>query len=158
MEADKSTYDFIRSAAIEGEKLKAYWDRKIKLPSGKWVDDYTDKRGKWTIGAGLCFYPNGKAVKQGDTITQAQSETMFYERAKEFTKDVNNCLEREISRKHWNVLFSVAWNYGTGWFDKERLIVKQFNKNPNDFIEIKRILNLMDNKNRRMNEFNYLTK
>lgn len=140
MEADKSTYDFIRSPLIEGEKLKAY-----KCTAGK-----------WTIGAGLCFYSNGKAVKQGDTITQAKSETEFYARAKEFTKDVNSCLEREISRKAWNVLFSIAWNYGTGWFSKKRLIVKQFNKDSEDFEEIERILRLMDNRNRRMNELNYL--
>lgn len=142
MQADKSTYDFIRSPLIEGEKLKAY-----KCTSGH-----------WTIGAGLCFYPNGKEVKQGDTITQAQSEAMFYERAKLYANDVNSCLTREISRKHWNVLFSICWNYGTGWFNKDRLIVKQFNNDPFNYAEIKRILNLMDNKNRRMNEFNYLTK
>lgn len=140
MKADKTTYDLIRSPLIEGEKLKAY-----KCTAGK-----------WTIGAGLCFYPDGKAVKQGDIITQKQSEQMFYARSVEFTRDVNNCLKRELTQSQWNVLFSIAWNYGTGWFSEKRLIVAQFNKNPNDFIEIKRILMLMDNKNRRMNEYKYL--
>jgi lysozyme len=140
MKADKSTYDFIRSPLIEGEKLKAY-----KCTAGK-----------WTIGPGLCFYANGKAVKQGDVITQAQSENEFYARAVEFEKDVNSCLDRELTRKEWNVLFSIAWNYGTGWFQKKRLIVAQFNENPKDFAEIERILKLMDNRNRRMNELNYL--
>lgn len=140
MKADKSTYDFIRSPLIEGEKLKAY-----KCTSGK-----------WTIGPGLCFYANGKTVKQGDVITQAQSEKEFYARAVEFEKDVNSCSKRVLSRKEWNLLFSIAWNYGTGWFNEKRLIVAQFNKDPKNFVEIKRILNLMDNKNRRMNEYKYL--
>lgn len=141
MKADKSTYDFIRSPAIEGEKLKAY-----KCTAGK-----------WTIGAGLCFYANGKAVKKGDVITPAESEKEFYARAVEFEKDVNACSERKLTRKEWNVLFSIAWNYGTGWYTKKRLIVAQFNRDPKNYVEIKRILNLMDNKNRRMNEYKYLT-
>ena len=141
MIADKSTYDFIRSPAIEGEKFTAY-----KCTAGR-----------WTIGPGLCFYANGKAVKQRDVITPKQSEMEFYARAKEFEKDVNANLTRELSQKQWNVLFSIAWNYGTGWYTSKRLIVAQFNKNPNDLIEIKRILNLMDNKNRRMNELKYLS-
>lgn len=142
MKANKTTYDFIRSPAIEGEKLLAY-----KCTAGK-----------WTIGAGLRFYPDGRAVKKGDIITQKQSELFFYARAKEFEKDVNDNLTRELTQKEWNVLFSIAWNYGTGWYKKGRLIVDQFNKNPKDFAEIKRILLMMDNKNRRINEFNYLTK
>lgn len=140
MKADLSTYNFIRSPAIEGEKFKAY-----KCTAGK-----------WTIGPGLCFYPNGKAVKQGDVITKEQSKEMFFARAPEFEKDVNANLTRELTQKQWNVLFSVAWNYGIGWYASSRLIVKQFNKNPNDFVEIERIFKLMDNKGRRMNELKYL--
>lgn len=139
-QADKSTYDFIRSPLIEGEKFKAY------LCTSK----------KWTIGPGLCFYPDGKPVKEGDVITPAQSEQMFYDRAKEFSKDVNQNLTRELTQKEWNVLFSIAWNYGTGWYGPTKLIVKQFNLDPKNYPEIKRILNLMDNKNRRMNEYKYL--
>ena len=140
MKADKSTYDFIRSPLIEGEKLKAY-----KCTAGK-----------WTIGPGLCFYPNGVAVKKGDVITSLESETLFYLRATEFSTDVNGCLDKPLTRKQWNVLFSIAWNYGTGWFNRKRLIVAQFNKNPTDYVAIKRILMLMDNRNRRMNELEYL--
>jgi len=141
MKADKTTYNFIRSPEIEGEKLLAY-----KCPAGK-----------WTIGAGLCFYPDGRGVNKGDFITQAQSEVFFYARAKDFENDVNENLTRELTQKEWNVLFSIAWNYGTGWYRKGKLIVDQFNKDPKNYSEIKRILNLMDNKNRRMNEFKYLT-
>lgn len=140
LKADKSTYNLIRSPEIEGEKLKAY-----KCTAGK-----------WTIGAGLCFYPDGKAVKQGDIITAEQSEHFFYLRAKEFENEVNKHLAKELTQKEWNVLFSIAWNYGCGWYGSERLIVKQFNKDPKDYVEIKRILLLMDNKNRRMNELKYL--
>lgn len=138
--ADKTTYDLIRSPEIEGEKLLAY-----KCTAGK-----------WTIGAGLCFYPDGVAVKKGDLITQAQSEAFFYARSREFTKDVNDNLTAELTQKEWNVLFSIAWNYGTGWYKKGKLIVDQFNKDPKDYKEIERILKLMDNRNRRMNELKYL--
>lgn len=140
MKADKSTYDFIRSPLIEGEKLKAY-----KCTAGK-----------WTIGAGCCFYANGKAVKEGDVITAAQSEQLFYLRAVEFEKDVNANSLREYSRKEWNLLFSVAWNYGTGWYGPKKLIVAELNKVNYNLAEVKRILSIMDNKNRRMNEYKYL--
>lgn len=139
MKADKSTYDFIRSPAIEGEKLKAYPDHK----------------GIWTIGPGVTSV-NNIPVKKGDIITQAQSEQLFYKEAVRFENDVNTNSTRELTRRQWNALFSIAWNYGVGWYGPSKLIVKQFNKDPNDFKEIERILRLMDNPNRRMNELKYL--
>ena len=141
MKADKTTYDFIRSPAIEGEKLKAY----------------KCSKGIWTIGPGATSI-NNVPVKKGDTITQAQSEQLFYKEAVRFENDVNANSTRELTRKQWNVLFSIAWNYGTGWYSPTKLIVKQFNKDPLNYPEILRILKLMDNRNRRMNEFKYLTK
>lgn len=137
--ADKSTYDFIRSPAIEGEKLTAY----------------KCTEGVWTIGPGATSI-NNIPVKKGDTITQEQSEQLFYKEAVRFEDDVNANSTRELTRRQWNVLFSIAWNYGTGWYGPTKLIVKQFNKDPDDFVEIERILRLMDNKNRRMNELKYL--
>lgn len=139
MKADKSTYDFIRSPQIEGEKLKAY----------------LDTEGIWTIGAGATTI-NNIPVKKGDTITQAQSEQIFYKEAVRFENDVNENLTRELTRQEWNVLFSIAWNHGTGWYGPTKLIVKQFNKDPKNFEEIERILRLMSNPNRRMNELRYL--
>lgn len=139
MKADKSTYDFIRSPAIEGEKLKAY--------------QCTAK--VWTIGCGVTSI-NNIPVKKGDTVTQAQSEQLFYKEAVRFEKDVNANATRALTRKQWNVLFSIAWNHGTGWYTDKRLIVAQFNKDPEDFEEIGRILGLMANKNRRTNELKYL--
>jgi len=139
MKADKSTYDFIRSPAIEGEKLTAY-----KCTAGV-----------WTIGPGATSI-NNVPVKQGDTITQEQSEQLFYKEAVRFENEVNANSTRELTRRQWNVLFSIAWNYGTGWYGPTKLIVKQFNEDPEDFVEIERILKLMDNRNRRMNELKYL--
>jgi len=139
MKADKSTYDFIRSPAIEGEKLTAY-----KCTAGV-----------WTIGPGATSI-NNIPVKKGDTITQEQSEQLFYKEAVRFENDVNVNSTRELTRRQWNVLFSIAWNYGTGWYGPTKLIVKQFNKDPDDFEEIERILRLMSNPSRRMNELKYL--
>ena len=139
MKADKSTYDFIRSPEIEGEKLKAY--------------QCTAK--VWTIGCGITSI-NDVPVKKGDTITRQKSEELFYKEAARFENDVNANSSRTLTRKQWNVLFSIAWNHGIGWYTNKRLIVKQFNKNPEDYKEIERILNMMDNHNRRMNELKYL--
>lgn len=139
MRANKSTYDLIRSPKIEGEKLAAYKDTK----------------GIWTIGPGVTSI-NDTPVKKGDFITQYQSEQLFYKEAVRFEDDVNANSTRELTRQEWNVLFSIAWNHGTGWYTNKRLIVIQFNKDPKDFKEIERILNLMDNHNRRMNELKYL--
>jgi len=139
MKADKSTYNFIRSPLIEDEKLKAYLDTK----------------GIWTIGAGATTI-NNVPVKKGDMITQLQSEQLFYKEAVRFENDVNENSTRELTRQEWNVLFSIAWNHGTGWYTNKRLIVIQFNKDPKDLKEVERILKLMSNPNRRMNELRYL--
>jgi len=141
MKADRSTYDFIRSPLIEGEKLKAYQD--------------STPAKIWTIGCGLTSI-NNIPVKKGDAITQSQSEQLFYKEAIRFENDVNENLTRELTRQEWNVLFSIAWNHGTGWYTNKRLIVIQFNEDPKYFEEIERILNIMDNHNRRMNELHYL--
>jgi len=139
MKADKSTYNFIRSPEIEGEKLTAY-----KCTAGV-----------WTIGCGITSI-NNIPVKRGDIISRQKSEELFYKEAVRFENDVNANSSRTLTRKQWNVLFSIAWNHGTGWYTNKRLIVIQFNKNPEDYKEIERIFNLMDNKNRRMNELKYL--
>jgi len=139
MKTNKSTYDLIRNPAIEGEKLKAY-----KCTAGV-----------WTIGCGITSI-NNVPVKKGDTITQEQSEQLFYKEAPRFENDVNQNSTRDLTRQEWNVLFSIAWNHGTGWYTSKRLIVIQFNINPKDFEEIERILKLMSNPNRRMNELRYL--
>jgi len=137
LKAVKSTYDLIKE--VEGERLKAY-----KCTSGV-----------WTIGLGITTYPNGKAVKEGDIITKEQSTQYFYLLAEKFGTDVNNTIKVDLSQNRWDVLFSIAWNYGMGWFSDSKLIVKQVNINQNNLVLIKDILTkkMTDNPNRRKIEY-----
>ena len=38
---------------------------------------YKDAGGVWTIGAGFTFYPGGKLVKEGDSISLNQCDLYF---------------------------------------------------------------------------------
>ncbi|KTT72661.1 hypothetical protein NS334_08415 [Sphingomonas endophytica] len=38
---------------------------------------YRCPAGKWTIGWGMTYYPDGRKVKAGDRITQAEADAMF---------------------------------------------------------------------------------
>lgn len=47
---------------------------------------YLDSENKWTIGFGTRFYPDGKEVKEGDTVTKEQAEKYFQDF---YTKNLN---------------------------------------------------------------------
>lgn len=121
MNLSKQGIDLIKR--FEGCKLKAY---KIG----------TDKV---TIGYGSTFYPDGKPVKLGDTITQEQGENMLRIILKAFERDVNTLLKTSVKQQQFDALVSFAYNVGSdidadtkaeGLGDST--LLKKVNANPND--------------------------
>lgn len=92
---------------FEGTKLKAYQD---------WV-------GVWTIGCGMTYYPGtGKKVQSGDTITQAQCDSMFLALVKDFELAVTTAIKVPLNQNQFNALVSMCYNIGTTGFSNSTLV------------------------------------
>jgi lysozyme len=92
---------------FEGIRLKAYQD---------WV-------GVWTIGCGMTRYPKtGKKVQSGDTITQAECDSMFLELVKDFEAAVNDAIKVTLRQNQFNALVSMCYNIGTTGFSNSTLV------------------------------------
>ena len=113
MEVNKAGKDLIKR--FEGCKLKAY-----KCPAGL-----------WTISWGLTFYPDGTKVKEGDVITQQQSEDYFNAIVDDFAKKVDALIKSNVSENNFSALVSFAYNVGMGNFQRSTLL-RKVNANPKD--------------------------
>ncbi|MES2062724.1 MAG: lysozyme [Bacteroidota bacterium] len=104
MRIDSTGRDFIYKH--EGVRLKAYLDV-VGVP---------------TIGCGMTFYPGGKKVKMGDSISLTQCDTMFTAVVADFEKAVNAAIKATINQNQFNALVSLAYNIGTAGFAKSTLV------------------------------------
>jgi len=107
----------------EGEKLTAY----------------QDQVGVWTISVGVTTYPNGKAVKQGDKLTQIESTILFKTTLKRFEARINKAITRDINQNQFDALVSLCYNIGEAAFATSTL-VKKVNANPCDKEQIEKWL------------------
>lgn len=113
----------------------------IKKYEGCKLEAYLCPSGVPTIGWGQTYYPNGKKVKMGDKITQAEADSMFkwlvenkYEnQVKLILGDVYPTLH-ELSV---DALTSFAYNCGTAAFAKSTLL-KKIKADKLDFCGIKK--------------------
>lgn len=97
---------------FEGVRLKAYKDQ-IGIP---------------TIGVGFTYYPCGKKVALGDTITQDQCDTMFTAIVASYEEAVTKAVKVSINQNQLNALVSFAFNVGTAAFSNSTLL-KKINSN-----------------------------
>ena len=113
MLASKNCIKLIQS--FEGCNLSAYPDPLSKdgLPV--------------TIGWGSTMYQNGKKVKMGDTITEAEALKLL---EWEITNKAN-AISLNVNQNQFDALVSFAFNLGLGNFNSSTLKKKIF-KNPND--------------------------
>lgn len=81
--------DFIRG--WEGERLKAY----------------QCSAGVWTIGVG-----HTKGVKEGDVITQEESERIFLEDLESFKKEMAPLIKVDVTEGQFIALMSFVFNLG----------------------------------------------
>lgn len=104
MKIDIAGRDFIYKR--EGLRLRAYLDI-VGVP---------------TIGCGMTFYPGGKKVKIGDTISLAQCDEMFTAVVKAFENAVSAAIKVPLTQNQFNALASLAYNIGTSGFSKSTLV------------------------------------
>ena len=103
----------------------------VKSFEGCFLNAYLCPAKVWTIGYGSTKYPNGKSVKQGDKITQQESETLLSDTLDEFSKGVSKLIKVELNDNQFSALVSFAFNLGIGALSKSTLL-KKVNANPND--------------------------
>ena len=70
----------------------------------------------WTIGRGMTYYPDGRKVKPGDRITQAQADSYF---ATILTRDFGGAVDAAIGKAPTNAaqfgaMVALAYNIGIG--------------------------------------------
>lgn len=94
--------------AFEGFRLKAY----------------DDGIGVWTIGFGTTVYPNRVKVKKGDCCTEAQAKSYMAYDLKQFERAINSAVTVHINQNQFDALVSLAYNIGTGAFEKSTLLKK----------------------------------
>ena len=94
----------------EGTKLKAY-----KCPAGK-----------WTIGTGSTYWPDGTPVKEGDTVTEQGAEDLLMATLAPFERDVERLVEVPMTQGQFDALVSFAFNVGTNNL-KGSTLLKVFN-------------------------------
>lgn len=108
--------------------INAY--RLIKMFEGLSLKAYRCPAGIPTVGYGNTRYPNGKAVRMGETITKEQADSMLEYTVREFAEGVDK-LVGKVSQNQFDALVSFAFNVGLGNFGKSTLL-RKVNANPND--------------------------
>lgn len=91
---------------------------------GKRLVAYDDGVGVWTIGFGTTIYPNCIKVKKGDTCTEAQAKSYMAHDLKKFEQAVNGAVNIPLNQNQFDALVSLAYNIGTGAFNKSTLVKK----------------------------------
>lgn len=81
---------------LEGSRLKAY----------------KDGAGVWTIAVGVTRYPDGRAVRQGDIITQAQADEYTTYAVSLFERVVNKVITRDLTQNQFDALVIFVYNIG----------------------------------------------
>ena len=100
---------------FEGCSLKAY-----KCPAGI-----------WTISYGITQYENGKAVKEGDIITQERAEQLLEVILIKFVQQVGELVKSKVNQNQKDALTDFAYNCGVGNLRSSTLL-KKVNADHND--------------------------
>ncbi|MBY0244500.1 MAG: lysozyme [Sphingobacteriaceae bacterium] len=109
------------------EKGKSF----IKKNEGCVLKAYQCPAKVWTIGYGSTFYTNGKAVKKGDVISQAEADKLFEKVVADFETKVAALIKTNLSQPQFDAMVDMAFNVGIGAFAKSGLL-KAINRNAND--------------------------
>lgn len=104
----------------------------VKRFEGCKLKAYKDPVGIWTIGVGIIRYPNGKPVKQGDVITQAQAEEyLMHELNMKAGQIQHHFYNVFLTQNQMDAIISFAFNCGVAALGKSTLL-KKIKANPND--------------------------
>jgi len=104
----------------------------IKEFEGCKLTAYALGDGKWTIGYGNTFYEDGTPVKEGDTITQEQANSLLLLIVPQFEKAVNaDIAHTPINQNQFDALVDFCYNLGAGSLAQSTLL-KEVNADPSN--------------------------
>jgi len=104
----------------------------IKNEEGLRLTAYQDQAKVWTIGYGSILYKSGVSVKEGDTINEAQAESLLEWEVDLKTSAVANYVQSvTLNQNQYDSLISFAYNVGTGALHGSTLL-KRILANPKD--------------------------
>ncbi|TZF81815.1 lysozyme [Pedobacter sp. BS3] len=83
---------------------------------------YKDSAGVWTIGIGCTYYPDGRKVKEGDTISKEQAYNLFDNVVRNYEAAVNNGVRLPLTQNQFNALVSFCYNVGVAGFSNSTLL------------------------------------
>ena len=88
------------------------------------LNAYQDTKGIWTVGWGFTYHIDGRPVKKGDKITQAQADQMFDVIGdRDFEKPLNNLLKDvKLNQDQYDALLSFCYNVGISAFSGSTML------------------------------------
>lgn len=87
----------------------------IRLFEGCFLKAYKDSVGIATIGIGTIKYPNGVAVKMGDTCTEDQAYEYLNHEVESKVAAINKLLTGiQLNQNQFDAIVSLTYNIGTG--------------------------------------------
>jgi len=87
------------------------------------LDAYLDPVGVPTIGYGTIRYPNGKKVKLGDAITDAEAEAFLTFEVDDIIKSLNDILKNiDLNQNQFDAVVSLCYNIGVGAFQSSTVL------------------------------------
>lgn len=109
--------DSAKTISTNGTKLIASFE-------GLELTAYLCPAKVWTIGLGTTVYPNGQAVKKGDTCTKEQALQYKAHDLRRFEKCVNESVTVSLNQNQFDALVSLAYNIGPNAFKGSTLVKK----------------------------------
>jgi len=104
----------------------------IKTFEGLKLKSYLCPAGRWTIGFGSTFHPNGTAVKEGETISLEEAELYLKTDLKNFEKHLNKMLGNvTLKDNQYFALLDFVYNCGPSNLRNSTLL-KLVKENPNN--------------------------
>lgn len=84
---------------------------------------YICPAGKWTIGYGSTFYPDGTSVTPLDKeITEQEAEGILLVNLEDYERYVNRVVDVEVTQSEFDALTSFCYNVGSGNFGTSTLL------------------------------------
>lgn len=92
----------------------------VKAHEGLRLDAYRCPAGVWTIGYGTTRM-DGRAVRQGDTITRDKAESLLRDDVRRFESAVKRLVTVPLSQGQFDALVSFTYNLGEGALERSTL-------------------------------------
>ncbi|MEK4425386.1 glycoside hydrolase family protein [Solibacillus sp. FSL K6-1523] len=94
---------------------------------GFYANAYLCPANKWTIGYGTTKWPNGKAVKKGDTITKKEALSLLEQQVNEHATAMFNYVKVPLTQNQFDALASFHYNLGAHILSKDKVLVNYIN-------------------------------